>query len=120
MIIISCDHQEMKPGGNLPSKERPSDIMKGSKNGDTHSKETENQAVAGQVLIKFKKDTDVESIHRIQRAFHLETMKIVIEPNLYLMRILDGTPVEKKIQALKGAEDVAYAEANYIYSLDEH
>ena len=117
-MITACDHQEMKPDGSLPSQGQPSDTMNDSNHGDNHSKVTENHAVAGQVLIKFKEGTDVESMQRIQRAFHLKTMKVVTEPNLYLMRILDGTPVEQKIQALKGAEDVEYAEPNVIYSLD--
>ena len=108
----------MKPDGNIPSKDQPSDTMNDSNHGDTLSKFTENHAVAEQVLIKFKEGTDVESMQRIQRAFHLKPMKVVTEPNLYLMRILDGTPVEQKIQALEGAEDVEYSEPNVIYSLD--
>lgn len=118
LMITACDHQKMKPDGSLPSKDQPSDTMNDSNYGDTHPNVTENNAVAGQVLIKFKEGSDVESMHRIQRAFHLKPMKVVTEPNLYLMSILDGTPVEQKIQALKGAEEVEYAEPNVVYSLD--
>jgi hypothetical protein len=117
-ISISCDHQEMKPDENPPSRNRPSEIKKESSPAALTSEFTENQAVAGQVLIKFKVGTDVESINLIQQTFHLKPIKIVTEPNLYLMRILDGTPVEQKILALKEAQDVEYAEPNVMYSLD--
>ena len=117
-ISIACDHQEMKPDENPSSRNRPSEIKKETSPAAPTSKFTENQAAAGQVLIKFKVGTDVESINRIQQAFHLEPIKIVTEPNLYLMRILDGTPVEDKVQALDGAEYIEYAEPNVIYSLD--
>lgn len=81
-------------------------------------KDADRQAVAGQILVKFKEGTDAEAINRFRRAFHLETVKVVTEPNLYLMRILDGIPVEQKIQLLKEAEEVEYAEPNFTYSLD--
>jgi hypothetical protein len=108
----------MKSDENVHSRNRPSETEKESNPGAPTSKVTENQAVAGQVLIKFKEGTDIESINRFSRAFHLKPIKVVTEPNLYLMSILNGTPVEDKIQALKGADTVEYAEPNFIYSLD--
>ena len=117
-LSFSCDRLEIKPDEDPPSRNRPSETEKESNPGPPTSKGTENQAVAGQVLIKFKVGTEVEAINCVQSEFHLEPIQIVTEPNLYLMRILDGTPVEDLIKALEGNEDIEYAEPNLIYSLD--
>ena len=73
--------------------------------------------VPGEILIKFKEGTDAQTIKTIQGELHLKTIKIVSRPNLYLMKILDSSPVETIMERLKDFQDVAYSEPNYIVTV---
>jgi hypothetical protein len=68
----------------------------------------------GEVLVKFRDGTDAETIARIQREVHLETVRVVSSPNLLLMRIVDQTSVEETVQRLKKYSEVILAEPNYV------
>jgi len=50
--------------------------------------------VPGEILVKFHDGTDEKAIQAIKRDLQLETIRIVSKPNLYLMKILDGSSVE--------------------------
>jgi len=68
----------------------------------------------GEVLVKFREGTDEGTVARIQREAHLETIRVVSSPNLYLMKIVDGTQVEEMVERLRRYGEVAYAEPNYV------
>lgn len=68
----------------------------------------------GEVLVKFREGTDEGTMARIQQEAHLETIRVVSSPNLYLMKIVDGTPVEEMVERLRRYGEVAYAEPNYV------
>jgi hypothetical protein len=68
----------------------------------------------GEVLVKFREGTDEGTMARIQQEAHLETIRVVSTPNLYLMKIVDGTPVEEMVERLRRYGEVAYAEPNYV------
>jgi len=70
--------------------------------------------IPGQILVKFKVSTDTKAIEAIQRELHLKTIKIVSSPNLYLMKILDGSSVERTVERLRNYEEVKYSEPNYV------
>jgi hypothetical protein len=53
----------------------------------------------------------------IQKEVHLETIRLVSKPNLYLMKILDGSSVESVMERLRNYEDVQYSEPNYIRTI---
>jgi hypothetical protein len=74
----------------------------------------ERRYAPGQVLVKFRDGTDAETIARIQRELHLETVRVVVSPNLFLMRIVDQTSVEETVQRLQRYEEVVLAEPNYV------
>ncbi len=69
---------------------------------------------AGQILTKFKEKTAPQAIESIQNQLHLETIRIVSRPNLYLMKITGGSSVEEMIRRLQEFEEVEYSEPNYI------
>ena len=70
--------------------------------------------VAHEVLVKFNPDADPHIITRIQTELKLEKVREFRSPNLFLMKITDGTSVEAIIKILKTYEEVKYAEPNYV------
>jgi hypothetical protein len=76
--------------------------------------ERERRFAPGEVLVRFRDGTDEETIARIQQEVHLETVRVVSRPNLYLMKIVDQTSVEETVQRLQRYDDVVYAEPNYM------
>jgi len=70
--------------------------------------------VPGEILIKFHDGTNEKAIQAIKRDFHLETVRVVSKPNLYLMKILDGASVENVMELLRGYKEVQYSEPNYL------
>jgi hypothetical protein len=73
--------------------------------------------VPGEILVKFRDGTTDQIKEAIQKEVHLETIRIVSKPNLYLMRILDDFPVESVIERLRKFKEVKYAEPNYIRTI---
>jgi hypothetical protein len=78
--------------------------------------ETKNY-IPGEILVKFRDGTTDQTKEAIQKEVHLETIRIVSKPNLYLMRILDGSPVEGVMERLAIFKEVQYAEPNYIRTI---
>ncbi len=116
-ITMSCGCQ----GGEF--KETFPDHAKGR---DPHRTEHEKSApsgkerpdyVPGQILVKFKQGTDDETIEAIQRELRLKTLKIVSRPNLYLMKILNGSSVESIMERLKDFQEVVYSEPNHVVTI---
>ena len=75
--------------------------------------ETKNY-VSGEILVKFRDGTTDQAKEAIQRKVHLETIRLISKPNLYLMKILDGSSVESVMERLGKFKEVKYAEPNYI------
>ena len=75
--------------------------------------ETKNY-VSGEILVKFRDGTTDQAKEAIQKKVHLETIRIISKPNLYLMKILDGSSVESVMERLGEFKEVTYAEPNYI------
>jgi len=68
----------------------------------------------GEILVKFKDGTGIQAIEAIKRELHLKTIRIISRPNLYLMKILDGSSVETIMERLQSFGEVAYSEPNYV------
>ena len=79
--------------------------------------ETKNY-VPGEILVKFRDGTTDQTKKAIQKEVHLETIRIISKPNLYLMKILDGSSVESVMERLRNYEDVQYSEPNYIRTIN--
>jgi hypothetical protein len=70
--------------------------------------------VPGEIVVNFHGGTSEKAIQKITRELHLETVRIVSKPDLYLMKILDGSSVESVLERLHNYKEVKYAEPNYI------
>jgi hypothetical protein len=66
-----------------------------------------------EVMVKFKAAVKAKTIAEIRTELKLETIQKFTSPNLFLMKITDGTSVETIIKRLKAYEAVKYAEPNY-------
>jgi hypothetical protein len=69
--------------------------------------------VPGEIVIKFHEGTKETVIQGIMRDLHLETIRIVSEPDLYLLKILDGSSVESVLERVGKYKEVQYSEPNY-------
>ena len=75
--------------------------------------ETKNY-VSGEILVKFRDGTTDQAKEAIQRKVNLEPIRLISKPNLYLMKILDGSSIESVMERLDKFKEVKYAEPNYI------
>ena len=73
--------------------------------------------VSAQVLVKFKEGTEEQIIEAIQAELHLQTIRIIPRPNLYLMKIQNGFSVQETIKRLQEFKAVEYAEPNLIRTI---
>ena len=94
--------------GTLKSEKNPSGLH------DNKSSEY----VKDQVIVKFKKGTNPKIISAIQRELHLETLRTFSNPDLFLMKITDHTPVKNIQKSLSKYKEVKYSEPNYPMSID--
>ncbi|MBW2265422.1 MAG: hypothetical protein JRF28_04515 [Deltaproteobacteria bacterium] len=76
-----------------------------------------NNYAPGQVIVKFKPDTQQQDIETIQTELHLKILRTISRPNVYLMKIENGTPVEEIVEQLQEFEAVKYVEPNYVRSV---
>jgi Fervidolysin N-terminal prodomain len=83
----------------------------------TPIEEKRKDYVPGEIIVKFKDGTDDQVIKHIHKELHLETIRLVYKPNLYLMKILDGSSVESVIERLQNYKEVKYSEPNYLRSI---
>ena len=117
LFVISCSGQNM---------EANEEFSRHSQAKKTKSQEQQKLAllekkskgyVPGEILIKFKDSTSAQAVKAIQGELHLETIRLVYKPNLYLMKILDGSSVESVIEHLQNYKEVKYSEPNYLRSI---
>jgi hypothetical protein len=81
------------------------------------SKRKTEDHVSGQVLVKFKEGTEEQIVEAIQAELHLQTIRIIPRPNLYLMKIQNGLSVQETIKRLQEFKAVQYAEPNLIRTI---
>jgi hypothetical protein len=114
ILVLACGGQAGNSNPQLEQKEAESGIK--------HTGQTETWQPQGQrqpyapdeVLVKFEPGTDAGTIERIRTALNLETIRKFSSPNLFLLKITDGSSVEAVIEQLKTYEAVKYAEPNYV------
>ena len=70
--------------------------------------------VPGEILIKFKDGTDRQAIETITNKLHLKSIRVLSSQNFYLMKITDGSSVEKVMKSLRKHEEVKFSEPNYV------
>ena len=114
IVVLACGNQtgnsNMQPGQKAPE----SGDRRTGQTGISLPEGQQQTYVPDEVLVKFKTGTDDETVERIRAALNLETIRKFSSPNLFLMKITDGTSVEAVIEDLKAYESVSYAEPNYV------
>ena len=98
----------------MKQKSSESEIKRTGQTGILQPENRQQPYVSDEVLVKFKPGTDADTIARIQTELNLKTMHNFSSPNLFLMKITDGSPVESVIKQLNTYEAVKYAEPNYV------
>ena len=113
-LIISCADRHQEAQEKKASHPRAIGIQGGEQpklspeGGETKS------YVPGEILVKFRDGTTDQAKEALQKEVHLETIRIISKPNLYLMKILDDSSVESVMKRLRYYEDVQYSEPNYV------
>ena len=110
ILVLACGAQT----GNSNPQSSESEIKRTGRAGISQSEDKQQPYVLDEVLVKFKPGTDADTIARIRTALSLKTMRKFSSPNLFLMRITNGSPVEAVIEQLKTYDAVKYAEPNYV------
>jgi hypothetical protein len=115
IMVLACGGRTGS-GNPQPGQKSPEPMIK-TNTAQTEISQPEGRQqkhVLDEILVKFKPGTDADTIESIREALNLVTMRKFLSPNLFLMKITDGTPVEAVIEALKTYEAVKYAEPNYV------
>ena len=117
VLAVSCrdlaTQPEQQPTGAVQAGgvQGPGDLKSGPS-----GRKTEDH-VPAQILVKFKEGTQEPTIEAIQRQLHLQTVRIISRPNLYLMKIQNGFSLQETIKRLQGFKAVEYAEPNYVRTI---
>ena len=117
VLLISCAAQH--PEGQEETEPHPkeTEIQISEQPKPYPVGEERKNYVPGEILLKFQDGTSEQTITAIQKKLHLETISIVSKPNLYLMKILDGSAVESVMERLRHYKEVQYSEPNYIRTI---
>ena len=116
-LIISCADRHQEAQEKKASHPRAIGIQGSEQpNLSPEGGETKNY-VPGEILVKFRDGTTDQTKKAIQKEVHLETIRLISKPNLYLMKIVDGSSVESVMERLGKFKEVKYAEPNYIRTI---
>ena len=114
VLILACGAQTGTGSSRPEQKTEESGIGHIGKSEISQPEAQRHGYVRDEVLVKFKPGTDAETIERIRSALKLETVRKFASPNLFLMKITDGSSVPSVIEQLKTYKTVKYAEPNYV------
>ena len=117
VLLISCAAQHPEGQEKTESHPKETEIQISDQPKPYPVGEERKNYVPGEILVKFKDGTTDQAIAAIQRELHLETISIVYKPNLYLIKILDGSSVESVMERLRHYNEVKYSEPNYIRTI---
>ena len=117
-LPLACDGQN---NYNLKSdnKTTESGIKKADNAGIKAPQAQQHEYVPDEVLVKFNPDTDPETIARIQAELKLKKAREFRSPNLFLMKITDGSSVEAIIEKSRSYKEIKYAEPNYVVKANQ-
>jgi len=116
ILLLACGGQTGNSSNNnpQPGQKEASGAKRTGQTGISQPQGQRQPYVLNEVLVKFKPGVDADAIERIRAALYLETIRKFSSPNLFLMKITDGSSVEAVIEQLKTNEAVKYAEPNYV------
>lgn len=116
-LTMSCTGSATPPEQHLTGAVQAGGVQGQEPLKSTPSERKTEDHVSGQVLVKFKEGTEGQIIEAIQRQLHLQTIRIISRPNLYLMKIQNGLSVQETIKRLQESKAVEYAEPNLIRTI---
>ena len=119
ILPLACNGQHSNNELKSKNKTVESNIRSANRTGISQPQDQSRKYVPHEVLVKFNPDTDPQNIARIQAELKLEMIRQFRSPNLFLMRITDGTSVERVIEKLKTFQFVKYAEPNYVVKANQ-
>ncbi|MCK4986519.1 MAG: hypothetical protein KAS40_13410 [Desulfobacterales bacterium] len=119
ILPLACNGHNDNNNLKSNKKTTESGIKKADQAGIAQPQAQQHEYVPHEVLVKFNPDTNPETIARIQAELKLEKVREFRSPNLFLMKITDGTSVEAIIEKLKTYEEVKYAEPNYVVKANQ-
>jgi hypothetical protein len=114
ILVLACGGRTGSGNPQPMQKSSESGVKRTAQGGISQPAGRQQKYVLDEILVKFKPGTRADTIERIRAAFKLKTMRKFSSPNLFLMKITDGSPVEAVIEKLKTYEAVKYAEPNYV------
>ena len=113
ILVLACGGQAVNSSDRTEQKEAESGIGHTGQTGTFQPEGQQQPYVPDEVLVKFEPGTDAETIERIRTALNLVIIRKFSSPNLFLLKITDGSSVEAVIVELETYEAVKYAEPNY-------
>jgi hypothetical protein len=114
ILPLACNGQNGNSNLKSSNKTIKSKIKSADQTGISQPQGQPQQYIPHEVLVKFNADTNPETIMRIQAKLKLEKVREFRSPNLFLMKITDGTSVEAMIEMLRTYNEIKYAEPNYV------
>ena len=117
LLATSCVGQGMSIDAESSHSSQATEIRKNEEVRPDLSGRQRKDYVTGEVLAKFKDGTDMQTIEMIKNKLHLKDIRVVSSPNLYLMKIQDGSSVEQIMESLREYKKVRYSEPNYVRTL---
>ena len=114
VFSFSCKYQKSDLNADLVNQINMSEA-KGTKNQKlAHIGKENYNYIPGEILIKFKDGTDLQSIKTIQKRLCLRTIKVVPKLNIYRMKIENNSSVQEVMKRLERFLEVEYSEPNYM------
>ena len=117
LLTTSCVGQGMNIKAKSSNNSKATEIRKNEEVKPDLSGRQRKDYVTGEILVMFKDGTDMQTIEMIKNKLHLNTVRMVSSPNLYLMKIQDGSSIEQVMESLREYEKVKYSEPNYVRTL---
>ena len=112
-FITACVEQDVKINDKSSENLRPITVKKEKQ----RKVNREGEYLPGEILVRFKNGTKKNTVDALQKKFNLKTKRIVTPPNLFLMKILDGSSVKSVTGRLRNCKEIQYAEPNYIRTI---
>ena len=119
IMATSCMASKVENNTSSPGNRKMVSLEEGKGGSKTDLGVEGKDYVAGEVLVKFKKDISREAVEKIAKDSGLEIIRVVSPPNLYLLKIAGDSTVKDTIKLLKEFEEVEYSEPNYIYRINK-
>ena len=116
LLVTSCVGHDMDTKAKSSHNSQATEIQKKEAKSTPSGMQHKNY-VPNEIIVKFNERTDGQAMETIKNKLHLKSIRVLSSPNLYLMKILDGSSVEQVMESLREYEKVRYSEPNYVRTL---